>query len=212
MRAVVGAYPRSMAASSHWALLALLLSGCVSGTQAPPPRVTDLTVFDIPREPPAAAASDALARRPAATVVEEAKGATLSASSTYGGWPLENATDGDPQTSWYSDTNDSAAKGRQPFFQVTFQAASSLRRVAILGNRDPAYFDGFGILRGRLETFDRGGNLIEAHEADGSGDRRDYAFSLTSSTPVKTLRFSSLRDQGDRNRWGDIAIAELRTE
>jgi hypothetical protein len=197
---------------------ALVLSGCATRAQAPPTKVTDLTVFDIPREPPPAAIATSptpapdLARKPKAQVVERATDVELSASSTYGGWPLENAIDGDPQTSWYSDTNDSVAKGQRPFFQVTFQSASTVHRVTVLGNRDPDYFDGFGILRGQLDVFDADGRLLESQKADGAGDRRDYAFTLTASRPVKTLRFTSLRDEGSRNQWGDIAIAEIRAE
>lgn len=189
-------------------------ASCRPGGDARPPTVTDLTVFDLPPDPPPSGSSDRppLAKRPKATVAVELSEGDLSASSTYQGWPLANAVDGDEKTSWYSDTDDSVAKGRRPFIQITYRQPRPVRTVSILGNRDPAFFDGFAILRGQLDAFDADGRVVASLRADGTGDRRDYVFSLETTTPVKTLRFTSLQDEGHKNRWGDVAIAELRVE
>ncbi len=199
------------------ALFATIGTACRSGGRAEPPHVTDLSVFDLPREaasdaPPERQEAPRRASQPTATAVVAERDFDLSASSTYGGWPLENAVDGDDATSWYSGTDDSVAKGKSPFIQLTLRAPRAIHAVTILGNRDPAYFDGFGVLRGQLDVFDGDGRLVESLRADGAGDRRDYAFTLRGAEAVKTLRFTSLRDEGDKNRWGDVAIAEIRVE
>jgi hypothetical protein len=147
-----------------------------------------------------------------ATVVAGAGDVELSASSTYEGWPLENATDGDEQTSWYSDRDDSVAKGKSPFFQLAFGVPRRVRHVTILGNRDPRFFDGFAIRRGRLDVVDGRGRTVQSLVARGSGDRADFVFDLPDGTDASALRFTSLEDDGARNPWGDVAIGEVRVE
>jgi hypothetical protein len=136
-----------------------------------------------------------------------------SASSTYAGWPPSNATDGDIQTSWYSNTNDSAAKGAKPFFQLEFPEPSTVRRVTILGNRDPAFLRGYTILSGRIDVMDARGRVIASMESDGTGNKRDFDFRLERPIEaVKIVRFTSLSDQGNKNPYGDVAIAEFQVE
>lgn len=199
------------------AALALLPSlGCSDEHALIPPKPTDLSVFDLDRPEPAASNVAAPTRKPPPAVVARDASPPLagepSASSTYSGWPMTNALDGDEKTSWYSGQDDSVAKGKSPFFQLTFPEPRSLRRVSVLGNRDPAYFDGFGILRAQLDVFDASGRLLVTLRADGHGDRNDYTFDLSGIEGAKIIRFTSLGDEGKRNQWGDIAIAELSVE
>src|SRR5947209_2997018 len=42
----------------------------------------------------------------------------LAASTTYPGWGCEKAIDGNLETSWFSNTDDSVAKGKKPWFEV----------------------------------------------------------------------------------------------
>ncbi len=125
---------------------------------------------------------------------------------------MTNALDGDEQTSWYSGQDDSVAKGKTPFFQVTFPEPRALLRVSVLGNRDPSYFDGFGVVRAQLDVFDAPGRLLVTLRRDGQGDRRDFVFELGGLEGAKAVRFTSLADEGSKNRWGDIAIGEFRVE
>ena len=179
-----------------------------------PQNPTDLSVFDIERPASAEAIPSSAPRKPPQIVARDALplSGEPSASSTFSGWPMTNALDGDETTSWYSGQDDSVGKGTSPFFQITFPTARSVRRVSILGNRDPSYFDGFAILHARLDVFDDAGHLLQSLRADGQGDRRDYTFELGSVEGVKAVRFTSLGDEGNRNLWGDIAIAEVRVE
>ena len=138
---------------------------------------------------------------------------TVSASSSYGGWPASNATDGKLQTSWYSDSNDSAAHGRAPFIQLSFATPSIVRRVTVLGNRDPSYLQGYTILTGKLELLDASGRVIGSFTTAGVGNRRDFDFRLPApAANVTTIRFTSLADEGNQNPYGDVAIAEIQVE
>jgi hypothetical protein len=138
---------------------------------------------------------------------------TLSASSTWPGWPPANAVDGKLQTSWFSAQDDSVALGRRPWYQVTFPTDVTVSRVTVQGNRDPAWLEGFSILAGKVELFDAKGNLLKAEESDGGGTFHDFDFVL--ATPVgrvRSVRFTALGDQGKQTQYGDVAIGEFQVE
>jgi len=138
---------------------------------------------------------------------------TISASSSYGGWPPNNATDGNPQTSWYSASNDSAAHGAAPFLQLSFNTPSTVRRVTILGNRDPKYLVRYTILSGKLDWLDANGRALASLTSAGTGNRRDFDFRLANPVAnVKMIRFTSIQDEGNQNEYGDVAIAEIQVE
>jgi F5/8 type C domain len=172
-----------------------------------------------PAAPPAAAAALPAASaagktlRVAAPAQVVAPGFTASASSFWPGWPVTNATDGDVGTSWYSAGDDAAAFGKAPYFQIELATPQAVRRVTILGNRDPAYLVGYTILAGRLELFDAKGRVILARESEGTGNLRDFDFALPERTVgVKVVRFTSIDDEGDQNAYHDVAIAEMQVE
>jgi hypothetical protein len=204
-------------------LVAVLMvaAGCTGATASPPSETKE-----VPLPPPALVAS---ATEPGEVEIQSlpevttdnkrqllvAAGAAVvvSASSSYPGWPPSNATDGDIHTSWYSNTNDSAAKGASPFLQLEFPEASTVRRVTILGNRDPAFLKGYTILSGRVELLNREGRAMASAVSDGVGNRRDFDFRFAEPVSgVKVVRFTSLADQGNKNPYGDVAIAELQVE
>jgi F5/8 type C domain len=142
-----------------------------------------------------------------------ARQVTVRASSEYSGWPATNAVDGDAKTSWYSGSNDSAAHGTKPFIEVVLDQPSVVRRVTILGNRDPSFLRGYTVFRGRLEVFDARGRVLTSRPSDGTGNRRDFDFLI--DPPVHDaviVRFTSLIDEGDKNSYGDIAIAEVQVD
>jgi hypothetical protein len=139
--------------------------------------------------------------------------ATASASSTYEGWPASNLLDGDEKTSWFSAVNDSAGRGTSPFVTVSFSKPITIMRVEILGNRDPNFARGYSLLSGKLELLDASGAVLSASEATAAGEWRDLVVSLPAAVNgVKAIRFTSLRDEGAVNDYGDVALAELRVE
>jgi F5/8 type C domain len=137
----------------------------------------------------------------------------LSASSTYPGWGCEKALDGDLDSSWFSNTDDSVAKGKKPWFQVKFPEDVSVSRVTVLGNREPNWLKGYTILVGGLELLDKDGKRIHYEDNEGIGNFFDFDFKFDKAKgKVRTVRFKILGDQGDENPYGDIAIAELQID
>lgn len=137
----------------------------------------------------------------------------MSASSTWSGWPMENAIDGQVKTSWFSGEEDSAAKGKQPWIQTEFPENITVRRVTVLGNRDPEWLDGYTILAAKVELYDAKDMKLRDQASEGTGNYRDFDFRFKQPiTGVRKVRFISIWDQGSHNPYGDIAIAELQVE
>jgi hypothetical protein len=137
----------------------------------------------------------------------------MTASSTWGGWPPENAIDDNIETSWFSAKNDAAAHGTRPWLQVNFPEDVAVSRVTILGNRDPAWLIGFTILEGSLTLYDRNGELLKTIRSKGTGNFRDFDFHFSPAIEgVRSVRFTSLADQGNQTQYGDIAIADIQVE
>jgi hypothetical protein len=138
---------------------------------------------------------------------------TLTASSTWGGWPPENAVDDNLETSWFSAQDDAAAKGTTPWLQVNFPVDVEVSRVTILGNRDPAWLVGFTILEGKVTLYDKNGKELKVVQNKGTGNFRDFDFLFEMPIKgVRAVRFTSLKDQGNQTVYGDIAIAEIQVE
>lgn len=131
------------------------------------------------------------------------------ASTTYRGYDVSRALDGNPATSWFSARDDSAARGKQTFVELGFTRPQPLRRVVILGNREPRWMDGFTVRAGRIDVFDAFGTCVFSAVADATGDRGDFAFEIASVDRASRVRFTSVSDDGAKNEWGDVAIAEI---
>lgn len=137
----------------------------------------------------------------------------LAASTTYPGWECAKAIDGKLETSWFSNSNDSVAKGTKPWFEVKFPEDVTITRVTILGNREPQWLKGYTILAGGLELLDKNGKRIHYEDNEGVGNFFDFDFKLEKpKAKVRTVRFKILGDQGDENPYGDIAIAEIQID
>ncbi len=136
----------------------------------------------------------------------------LATSSTWPGWPASNAADGDEHTSWFSGSNDSAAHGKDTFFELRFRAAETVHHVTVLGNRDPTWPRGFTILVGKLSVFDDEGRLLVSRTQNGTGEKKDFVFDLGGLEGVRRVRFTSVRDEGDETGYGDVAIAEMHVD
>jgi hypothetical protein len=185
---------------SRWVRALAVAAGCLVCVTAYP---------DTPpekKDKPAAKNSNAL-------VLKHREKLKLSASSTWPGWPPEKAIDGDLETSWFSAQDDSAAHGRKTWFQVTFPEDVTVRRVTVLGNREPAWPEGFTILAAGLELRDADGKRIQYEESDGVGKFYDYDFVFARPVKgVRSVRLTALGDQGKKTQYGDVAIAEFQVE
>jgi hypothetical protein len=137
----------------------------------------------------------------------------LNASSIWDGWPEALAFDGNPHSSWFTAKGDAVAHGTKPWIQVTFPADVTIKRVTILGNRDPRWLKGFTILAGTIELKDAAGKRLALHENDGTGKAYDYDWTLKEPVArVRTVRFNALGDQGKENSYDDIAVGEIQIE
>lgn len=137
----------------------------------------------------------------------------LSASSSWAGYPVERLIDGDPDTSWFSEKGDTTTQGQSPWVEVEFPEDVTMRRVTLLGNREPNFPKGFAILSGKLEFFDKNGKLLHSVEGEGVGETRDFDFKLKKALQgVRKVRFTALKDEGDTNGYDDVALAEIQIE
>src|SRR5688572_24051549 len=172
----------------------LLILGLVAASEAgePPPVQTDN--------------SNAL-------VLKHHKELELAASTEWVGWPMAYAVDGKVETSWFSAQDDSAAKGKRPWIGMTFPEDVAVKRVTVLGNRDPQWPTGYSILAGRIELCDKDGKVLHKMEHDGLGNGKDFDLKLEKAMAgVRCVRFTSLGDEGDKTPHGDIAVSELQVE
>jgi hypothetical protein len=137
----------------------------------------------------------------------------VTASTCWPGWEPEKVIDGKVETSWFTQRGDAAAKGTKPWIMLTFPTDVTVRRVTILGNREPSWFDGYTILTGLVEFLDADGKRLWVDENQGVGNRRDFEFRPKKPVAkVRSVRFVSLKDQGDKNPYDDIALAEILVE
>jgi hypothetical protein len=137
----------------------------------------------------------------------------VTASTSWPGWAPEKVIDGDPQSSWFTAGGDAAAKGTKPWVQIELPGDETVSRVTVLGNREPAWPTGFSVLSGSLELLDKDGKRLWYKEDDGAGDLHDFDFRPKEPVKgVRFLRFTSLGDQGDKNGYDDIAVAEIQAE
>jgi hypothetical protein len=137
----------------------------------------------------------------------------LTASSVWAGWPVENALDGNLETSWFSEFGDAAAQGRSPWLQANFPEDVTVTRVTVLGNRDPAWLIGYTILKGRLTVYDADGKELRTLTNNGVGNYRDFDYKFDPPLKgVRSIRFTSLSDQGNHTVHKDIGLAEFQVD
>ena len=137
----------------------------------------------------------------------------LSCSTFFGGWPVERIIDGDPKTSWFSATGDAAAKGTKPWVTIEFPEDVTINLVTVLGNREEPWAKGYTILSGMVEFLDADGKKLWVDENKGIGNESDFEFKPKKPiAKVRTIRFTSLKDEGDQNPFDDIAIGEILIE
>jgi hypothetical protein len=189
---------------------ALLFAAAAGALGCVGPATREPVYVIVVAAPPTPRPDDTPVERPSAGDAKPVV-AKATASSEYDGWPATNAIDGDERTSWYSATNDSAARGRATYLQVDLVAPSRVSRVTVLGNRDPQYPKGYTVRAGRIDLLDASGTVLRTSEARGSGAYADFDLRLGAGVSgVKAVRFTSLDDEGNQNPFGDVAISEIR--
>jgi hypothetical protein len=133
---------------------------------------------------------------------------TFSASSTWDNWPIDNLFDENEDTSWYSQNGDSPGTGQATWVQVTFANDVSIRRMTILGNRDPQYKNSYLVFEGKFQLLDAADKVIETKELKGSDEKYDFDWILKSKTKVRSIKFIATKDQGS----GCVGLTEMMVE
>lgn len=137
----------------------------------------------------------------------------VTCSSQYTSWEVDRVFDGKPTTSWFSASGDSAAHGKSPWIAVEFPMAVAVRRVTLLSNREPSYPTGYTILSVRLDLLNQDGKVVFSKVDRLTETRRD--FEIRTGMPIRgvyQIRFTSLKDEGDKNGSRDVALSEFLVE
>jgi hypothetical protein len=138
---------------------------------------------------------------------------TMSASTFWPGWPAEKAIDGKLETSWFTARDDAAALDTKPWIKIAFPEAVTVKRVTVLGNREPAWLKGFTIKAGRLELLDGEGRVLWIREIVGQGSCFDFDYVPEKAVAgVNCVRFEARDDEGKLNSYADVAIGEMLVE
>lgn len=120
----------------------------------------------------------------------------LEATSEWESWPVAHLFDGDEKTSWYSNNGDAPQNGKTPTIKVTFPENVAVKRVTVLGNRDPQYPEGYIALEGKIELLDKDNAVISSHEIKATGEKHDFDLILTKLTTLRTVRLTITKDDG----------------
>lgn len=155
--------------------------------------------FPIPKPPATPPASQTSLGKPAAELRGLIKQYHLrlstSSSSNWGNYSPSNLIDGNPQSTWFSGSGDSAATGKSPWVEIGFPEDVTIAHVKILGNRDPNWRTGYCVLRGKLTIHGADRKILLSTEADGNGDHFDFDFKLPAPVQrARYVRFTSLKD------------------
>jgi hypothetical protein len=134
----------------------------------------------------------------------------IDASTEWQGWPVGNAFDGEPTTSWYSNSGDAPMNNTTPWLRATFPDDVLVRRVTVLGNRDPNYPNGYLILAGKFELLDKDGKVLAEKELKAAGEKHDFDW-IVDRPPgkVRAVRFTATQDQKQSSC---VAVSEFQVE
>ncbi|MCC9604782.1 hypothetical protein LOC68_26285 [Blastopirellula sp. JC732] len=137
----------------------------------------------------------------------------FSCSTFWPTWGPELAFDQNPYKSWFTARRDAAAFGTKPWVAVEFPQDVTVRRVTILANREPPWQIGYTILVGRLELLNAKGEVLYQRDDEVGGERLDMEVRPRKPIEgVRTIRFTSHKDEGDQNPYDDVAIGEMMVE
>jgi hypothetical protein len=91
---------------------------------------------------------------------------------------------------------------------VTFPEDAAVRRVTVLGNREPQW-PGYGVARGRVELLDAGGRVLHAFTGPGVGRYYDFNVPVPGGRAgVRVVRFTCLQPAGP----GGVGVGEIQVE
>lgn len=174
----------------------------------------NLSLTDTPPTPVGGAVGSSLAPRKKdpnansnALVTRHKARLEVKASSDWGGsWPVTNLIDGEETTAWYSNTPDNTVSGSKPVVTLTFPAEVSMKRVTVLGTRDPSFPNGYTVKEGTLELLDKDGKVVAKHDLKGAGDKSDFDLKLDKPTTARAVRFTMTKSEQGSCALGEILV------
>ncbi|RMH16904.1 MAG: DUF11 domain-containing protein, partial [Acidobacteria bacterium] len=132
-------------------------------------------------------------------------GTTVTASSTFPGFPATRAIDGDLNTSWFTACGDAANLGTSPFIEITLAAEAEVREVKIFGNRQ--FASGFDFFAGVVQLFDAAGALLfDSGELELPAPVRDLTVPVPAVAGVRRVRFTATDDQSCEPGLAEIEV------
>lgn len=153
----------------------------------------------------------ALGKTNANTLIKDHKDKlAIDASSDWQGWPVANAFDSNEETSWFSASGETATNGKEPWVRVRFPDNVSIRRVNILGNRDPQYPNGYSATAGKIEYLDADNKVLAKEDLVAKGDKHDFEHTPKAAIGgVRAIRFTITKDEANA---GCVALSEITVE
>ena len=130
----------------------------------------------------------------------------LKASSEWKDWPIGHLFDGNEETSWYSNNPDNTTTDNKPAVTVTFPEDVTIKRVTILGNRDPQYLSGYTVSEGTVELLDEKGKVISKHEMKGEGAKSDFDLKLEKFTTIRSVKFTMTKSENGYVGMGEFMV------
>lgn len=132
----------------------------------------------------------------------------LKASSEWQGWPKGNLLDGKDETSWYSNSPDNTTTGtNNPVLTLVFPEDVTIKRVTVMGQRDPQYLMGYFATEGTFELLDKNDKVIATHEMKGAGEKYDFDLKLDKFQTVRAVRFTMTKSEN-----GYVGLGEFMVE
>lgn len=128
------------------------------------------------------------------------------ASTEWADWPVGHLLDGKPETSWYSNTPDNTVNGINPVVTLTFPEDVTIKRVTVLGNRDPQYPTGYFVTQGTIDLLDAKGKVVASHDLKGRGEKCDYDLILKRYTTVRGVRFTMTKTENGYCGMGEFQV------
>ena len=157
----------------------------------------------VPKKPPVPEHGE---KNTNALVTKHREKLELKASSEWQGWPTTNLFDGDEKTSWYSNSPDSTLAETKPAVTVVFPEDVSIKRVTLMGQRDPQYPTGYTVSEGTIELLDKNDKVIAKHEMKGAGDKFDFDLKLDKFHTVRAVRFTMTKSENGYVGMGEFMV------
>jgi F5/8 type C domain len=121
-------------------------------------------------------------------------------------WPVDHLFDGKEETSWYSNQPDSTATESKPAVTVTFPEDVKVKRVTVMGNRDPQYPTGYFATEGFVELLDASEKVVSKHELKSAGEKHDFDLKLDKFVTVRAVRFTMTKSENGYVGLGEFLV------